>query len=184
MAHQPPGAVGLRNNLSQGEHKLPVHRRSLTEQGALLAHGLGQPSGDRPGGVAAQKPEMYQNSFGMLQRPSEANDEFDPTHGSSHIGARRQSYDVAKPRAVAGRDHDRAFVPDRHSGGQSHLSGFSVSNQSPLLEEVRKNNFGKVSKLMDQFLIGKQNSGTITGRDSQQRRRNIKNSFQTVAAQR
>lgn len=64
--HQPPGAVGLKNNLSQGEHKLPVHRRSLTEQGALLAAGPGKPSGDRPGATAAQKPEMYQNSFGML----------------------------------------------------------------------------------------------------------------------
>ena len=91
---------------------------------------------------------------------------------------------MAQVRGLAGRDHEGGLLPDGHSGDQSHLSRFSVSNQSPLLEEVRKNNFGKVSKLMDQFLIGKQNSGTITGRESQQRRRNIKNSFQTVAAQR
>lgn len=77
--------------------------------------------------MIAQKPELYQNSFGMLQRPSEGN-EFDPTHGSSHIGARRQSYDVAQPRGANGRDAEGALLPDRHSGEQSHLSGFSVSN--------------------------------------------------------
>jgi len=42
---------------------------------------------------------------------------------------------------------------------------------------VRKNNFEKVSKIMEQFIVGKSNSGTVTGRETQQRKRNIKNSF-------
>jgi len=37
---------------------------------------------------------------------------------------------------------------------------------------------------MDQFITGKNTSGTVTGRDSQQRQRNITNSFQTAFAQR
>jgi hypothetical protein len=73
--------------------------------------------------------------------------------------------------------------PQRAAGDGSHLSGFT-SNQSPLLEEVRKNNFEKVARLMDQFIVGKNNSGTVTGRASQQRQRSIKNSFQTAHAQR
>lgn len=32
---------------------------------------------------------------------------------------------------------------------------------------------------MDQFIQGKQDSGTVTGRETQQRKRNIKNTFQT-----
>jgi hypothetical protein len=42
----------------------------------------------------------------------------------------------------------------------------------------------KVSKLMEQFIIGKNNSGTVTGRESQQRQRSIKNTFQTDQLQR
>lgn len=71
----------------------------------------------------------------------------------------------------------------RNNAGPSHLSGIALSNQSPLIEEVRKNNFNRVSKLMDQYIIGKQHSGTVTGRASQQRARNIKNSFQTGTRQ-
>jgi hypothetical protein len=36
-----------------------------------------------------------------------------------------------------------------------------------LIEELKKNNFEKVSKLMNQFIVGNENSGTITGRISQ-----------------
>ena len=37
---------------------------------------------------------------------------------------------------------------------------------------------------MNQFIVGNENSGTITGRVSQQKNRSIKNTFQTMAAQR
>ena len=48
-----------------------------------------------------------------------------------------------------------------------------------MIEEVKKNNFKKIGALFDPYVIGKINSGTVTGRVSQQRKRNIKNSFMT-----
>jgi len=41
----------------------------------------------------------------------------------------------------------------------------------------------KVSRIMDQFMIGKNNSTTVTGRVTQQRNRSIKNTFQTGESQ-
>lgn len=80
--------------------------------------------------------------------------------------------------------HGSILGQPRPSFDQSQLSGYSLSNTSPLIEEVRKNNFVHVSKIMEQFIVGKSDSGTVTGRDSQQRKRNIKNSFQTSLNQR
>jgi hypothetical protein len=37
----------------------------------------------------------------------------------------------------------------------------------------------KVSRIMEQFMVGKNNSSTVTGRVTQQRNRSIKNTFQT-----
>jgi len=57
------------------------------------------------------------------------------------------------------------------------LSGLHLSNNSPLIEEVQKNNFVKVSRIMDQFMLQKNTTTTLTGRQTQQRNRNIKNTF-------
>ena len=58
-----------------------------------------------------------------------------------------------------------SFIPGMHE--VSNISGIESKEQSALIEEVRKNNLPKVSKLMDQFIVSKANSGTITGRRSQ-----------------
>ena len=49
---------------------------------------------------------------------------------------------------------------------QSIISGNNLGENSALIEEVRKNNFTKVSKIMEQFIVSKNDSGTITGRDT------------------
>jgi hypothetical protein len=82
------------------------------------------------------------------------------------------------------RNHPGTFNGPRPSHDQSQLSGYSLTANSPLIEEVRRNNFVHVSKLMDQFIMGKNDSGTVTGRETQQRKRSIKNSFQTAFGQR
>lgn len=72
----------------------------------------------------------------------------------------------------------------RASLDQSQLSGFSYLNQSPLIEEVRNNNYGRVRKAMGVFIAGRENSSTVTGAASQQRRRFLRNSFQPGQEQR
>ena len=62
--------------------------------------------------------------------------------------------------------------------------GSALADHSPLIDEVRKNNFRKVSQVMDPFIRQKVDSGTIAGRVSQERNRGIKNSYQTIARQR
>ena len=62
--------------------------------------------------------------------------------------------------------------------------GLALADHSPLIDEVRKNNFRKVSQVMDPFIRQKVDSGTIAGRVSQERNRGIKNSYQTIARQR
>jgi len=42
----------------------------------------------------------------------------------------------------------------------------------------------KVAKIMEQFMVDKHNSGTVTGATTQQRNRSIKNTFQTAESQR
>jgi hypothetical protein len=58
------------------------------------------------------------------------------------------------------------------------MSGYTYANQSPLIEEVRNNNYGRVRKAMGVFISGKEHSNTVTGADSQQRKRFLRNSFQ------
>ena len=55
----------------------------------------------------------------------------------------------------------------RASVDQSQMSGYTYANQSPLIEEVRNNNYGKVRKAMGIFISGKDHSSTVTGAASQ-----------------
>ena len=135
----------------------------------------------------ATKQQLYQQisghptSSGNQSRAQDASGDYDPSQAvavAGRFGARHQSVDVAAQRAS--RNHPAHTVgAHRPSHDQSHLSGASLAAASPLIEEVRKNNFVQVSRLMDQFIVGKQDSGTVTGRETQQRKRRIQNSFQT-----
>ena len=59
------------------------------------------------------------------------------------------------------------------------MSGYPYAHPSPLIEEVRSNNYGRIEKAMGQFVIGNHNSHTVTGRkDQQARNRYLRNSFQ------
>lgn len=133
----------------------------------------------------ATKKQLYQQvsgqptSSGNQSRTQEASGDHNASHANGapgRFGARHQSVDVAAQRA--GRNHvAHTLGAPRPSHDQSQLSGASLAATSPLIEEVRKNNFVQVSKLMDQFIIGKHDSGTVTGRETQQRKRRIQNSF-------
>jgi len=50
---------------------------------------------------------------------------------------------------VEGGAQGNLFTQHKPSMDPSNVSGFGLSYTSPLIEEVRKNNYTKVSKLMD-----------------------------------
>ena len=89
---------------------------------------------------------------------------------SGAFGARHQSVDVAAYRRGTGIQpvaaENSIFSKGRPSVNQSNISGHNLGENSALIEEVRKNNFTKVSKIMEQFIVTKNDSGTITGRDT------------------
>lgn len=99
-------------------------------------------------------------------------------HPAGPFGTRHQSVDVA--RAPRGQVHAAGpvfGVPRPSAADTSHLSGVSLGGPAQLYDEARKNNLAKISKMMEPYLVGRRTSGSHTGRDTQQRNRNFKNSF-------